>query len=159
MSELVSLVDCPSSPHIFVPDASQIVPEPLASLGLLTGSHHCPKAKISGRVRNQLIVANMLIWKIHWISNAQQWESENFFVCLFEFLAASGLCFCMGFSLVAESRGSSSLRFMGFSLQWLLLLCSTSSRCTSFSSCCKWAKLPHSMWDLPGSGIEPMSPA
>ena len=34
-----------------------------------------------------------------------------------------------GLSLVAASRGHSSLRYMGFSLQWLLLLRSTGSRC------------------------------
>ena len=28
-----------------------------------------------------------------------------------------------------------------------------------FSSCGAWAELPHGMWDLPGSGIEPVSPA
>ena len=27
------------------------------------------------------------------------------------------------------------------------------------NSCDVWALLPHSMWDLPGSGIEPVSPA
>ena len=40
-----------------------------------------------------------------------------------------------GLSLVAESRGYSSLRCAGFSLQWLLLLRSTGSRCAGFSSC------------------------
>ena len=40
------------------------------------------------------------------------------------FVAACGL------SLVAASGGSSSLRCMGFSLRWLLLLRSTGSRCT-----------------------------
>ena len=38
-------------------------------------------------------------------------------------------------SLVAASRGYSSLRCTGFSLQWLLLLQSTGSRHTGFSSC------------------------
>ena len=27
------------------------------------------------------------------------------------------------------------------------------------NSCDVWALLPHSMWDLPGLGIEPVSPA
>ena len=45
------------------------------------------------------------------------------------FLAARWL------SLVAASRGNSSLRCAGFSLRWLLLLRSTGSRCTGFSSC------------------------
>ena len=45
------------------------------------------------------------------------------------FVAAHGL------SLVAESGGYSSLRFAGFSPQWLLLLRSMGSRCVGFSSC------------------------
>ena len=45
------------------------------------------------------------------------------------FVAARGL------SLVAVSGGYSSLRCMGFSLQWLLLLRSTGSRHAGFSSC------------------------
>ena len=38
-------------------------------------------------------------------------------------------------SLVAVSRGYSSLWFVGFSLQWLLLLRSMGSRHVGFSSC------------------------
>ena len=38
-------------------------------------------------------------------------------------------------SLVAESGGCSSLWCAGFSLRWLLLLCSTDSRRRGFSSC------------------------
>ena len=41
--------------------------------------------------------------------------------------------------LVAASGGYSSLRCVGFSLQWLLLLQSMDSRCMSFSSCGSWA--------------------
>ena len=40
-----------------------------------------------------------------------------------------------GLSLVAVSGGYSSLRWVGFSLRWLLLLRSTGSRCVGFSSC------------------------
>ena len=42
-------------------------------------------------------------------------------------------------SLVVAGRGSSLLWCMSFSLQWLLLLQSTSSRRTGFSSCGLWA--------------------
>ena len=45
------------------------------------------------------------------------------------FVAARGL------SLVAASRGSSSLQCTGFSLRWLLLLRSMGSRRAGFSSC------------------------
>ena len=81
-------------------------------------------------------------------------------------------------SLVAASGGYSSLRCVGFSLWWLLLLWSTGSRCAGFSSCgmraqylwlvgleCRLSScgtrsyLLWGMWDLPGPGLEPMSPA
>ena len=38
-------------------------------------------------------------------------------------------------ALVAASGGYASLRYAGFSLQWLLLLQSTGSRRVGFSSC------------------------
>ena len=75
-----------------------------------------------------------------------------------------------GLSLVAGSGGYSSLQCAGFSLRWLLLLRSTGSRLTGFSSCGSRAlerrlsscgaraKLLCSMWDLPGPGLEPVSP-
>ena len=76
-----------------------------------------------------------------------------------------GLHCCLVFSL-----GLLSSCGVGFSLQWLLLLYSLDSRTHSFSSCSSWA-LEHrlnscgtwasllcSMWDLPRSGIKPMSP-
>ena len=44
-----------------------------------------------------------------------------------------------GFSLVAASEGYSSLRCVGFSLRWLLLLRSTGPRHGGFSSCGSWA--------------------
>ena len=45
-----------------------------------------------------------------------------------------------GLSLVAASRGYSSLQCTGFSLRWLLLLRSTGSRRVGFSSCGTWAR-------------------
>ena len=42
-------------------------------------------------------------------------------------------------SLVVASRGYSSLRCVGFSLRWLLLLRSMGSRHMGFSSCGSWA--------------------
>ena len=66
------------------------------------------------------------------------------------FVAARGL---------AASGGYSSLRCAGFSLWWLLLLRSTGSRCTGFSSCGMQAQLFRGMWYLPGAGLEPVSPA
>ena len=53
---------------------------------------------------------------------------------------------------------------MGFSLWWLLLLQSTGSRCTGFSSVHTWlsscgvqAYLCYDMWNLPRPGIQPVS--
>ena len=59
-------------------------------------------------------------------------------------------------SLVAVSGAYSLLQCAGFSLQWLLLW-SMGSRCLGFSSCGSWAQLLWGMWDLPRSGIEPVS--
>ena len=87
-----------------------------------------------------------------------------FWLC-WVFVAARGL------SLVAASGGYSSLRYEGFSLRWLLLLESTGSRCAGFNSCGLWAlelrlsscgsrtELLCGMWDLPGPGLIPLSPA
>ena len=47
---------------------------------------------------------------------------------------------CLGFSLVAVSKGSFLLWCSGFSLQWLLLLWSSGSRHMGFSNCCAWAQ-------------------
>ena len=69
------------------------------------------------------------------------------------FIAARGL------SLVTASGGYSSLRCSGFSLRWLLLSRSTGSRRAGFCSCGTWAYLLRGMWDLPGPGLEPLSPA
>ena len=82
----------------------------------------------------------------------------NLFIYLFiwlrwVFVAVHGL------SIVSASRGYSSLRCTGFSLQQLLLLWSTGSRCVGFSSCGSRAQLLCGMWDLPGPGLEPVSPA
>ena len=55
-----------------------------------------------------------------------------------------------GLSLVAASRGYSSLRCTGFSLWWLLLSWSTGSRCVGFSSCGMQAQL---LW-LAGSSAQ-----
>ena len=81
-------------------------------------------------------------------------------------------------SLVAASGVYSSLQCTGFSLRWLLLLRSMGSRHMGFSSCgtqlsscgwwapeCRlsscgaWTQLLCGMWDIPGPGLEPVSPA
>ena len=57
------------------------------------------------------------------------------FIYLFIFGCLGPLLLRAGFSLAVASRGYSSLRCVGFSLRWLLLLRSTGSRRTGFSSC------------------------
>ena len=57
------------------------------------------------------------------------------YLFIYLFLAVLGLRCCVRLSLVAASRGYSSLQCEGFSLWWLLLLRSTGSRRTGFSSC------------------------
>ena len=95
-----------------------------------------------------------------------------FLYFIYLFLAAYGL------SLVAASGGHSLLWCTGFSPQWPLLLRSTGSQragsvvvahglssCGTrdperrLSSCGALAQLLPGMWDLPGPGPEPMSPA
>ena len=76
------------------------------------------------------------------------------------FVAAHGL------SLIVAGRGYSSLRFAGFSLQWLPC-CRSQARgaWTSVavahrpSSCGTWAQLLWGIWNLPRRWMEPMSPA
>ena len=74
-------------------------------------------------------------------------------------MAVLGLRCCTLASLVVVSGGYSSLQCMGFSLRWLVLLQSTGSRCVGFSSCAARVQLLRGMWNLPGPGLEPVSPA
>ena len=53
----------------------------------------------------------------------------------FLFCCTGSLLLYVGFSLVVRSRDYPSLQCMGFSLWWLLLLWSTGSRRTGFSTC------------------------
>ena len=96
----------------------------------------------------------------------------NLFILFYYlFLAALGLrCCARAFSSCGE-QGLLFIAVPGFSLWWLLLLRSTGSRRVGFSSCgsqalghrlsnCgKRAYLLCGMWDLPGPGLKPVSPA
>ena len=64
----------------------------------------------------------------------------NKFIYLFYFWLHQVFVAAHGLSLVAASRGLSSLWCAGSSLKWLLLLRSTGSRCAGFSSCGTWAQ-------------------
>ena len=65
-----------------------------------------------------------------------------------------------------SSWGEQRLLFIAVRLRWLFLLQSMGSRSTGFTSCGTQAQwlwhtglVAPSMWDLPGLGLEPMSPA
>ena len=59
----------------------------------------------------------------------------NLFICLCIFWLRRVFIAARGLSLVAASRGYSSLQCVGFSLWWLLLLQGMGSRHVGFSSC------------------------
>ena len=65
----------------------------------------------------------------------EQNSVHNIFFFLFYFWLCWVFVAAHGLSLLAANGGSSSLRYTGFSPQWLLLLWSTGSRCAGFSSC------------------------
>ena len=70
------------------------------------------------------------------INNCSTPFFKNKFIYLFIYLWLHWVFITLcGLSLVAASRGYSSLQFPGFSLWWLLLLRSTGSRHAGFSSC------------------------
>ena len=81
---------------------------------------------------------------------------KKFFFCFWlcwVFTAAFGL------SLVPAGSGSSSSWGLGSSLLWLFLLWGAGFSHGGFSSWGTRASLLHGMWNFPGPGIEPMSPA
>ena len=63
-----------------------------------------------------------------------------FKIYLFIFGFTGSLLLCTRLSPVAARGGYSWLRYVGFSLQWLLLLWNTSSRHAGFSSFGAWAQ-------------------
>ena len=85
--------------------------------------------------------------------------SFTFYLKIVCVVGCAGLGCYVGFSLVAVSRGYSSLRCTGFWSRWLLLLRSLGSRHVGVSSCGAWTLLPCDMWDLPSPGIIPVFPA
>ena len=87
----------------------------------------------------------------------QQLIIQNVTVCLFEYLIyLINLYYAMSL-LLQESF--LQLQWMGFSSWWLLLLLSKDSCCLGFRSCGAGAQLFCGIWNLPGPGIETVSPA
>ena len=90
---------------------------------------------------------------------------------IYLFLAALGLCCCAGFlqlwqagaTLPCSARAShcggfSLLRSLG-SRRASFSCCGTRALECRLSSCGAWAQLLRGMWDLPGPGLKPVSPA
>ena len=92
-----------------------------------------------------------------------------YFYFIFPFLAALGLrCCTRAFSSCQERWGGATLHCgarashcSGFSCCRAQALGTRASVVVAhrLSSCGSWAQLRHGMWDLPGPGIEPVSPA
>ena len=103
----------------------------------------------------------------------QGFFKKNKFIYLFIFGCIVFSLLRADFSVVVASGGYSSLWCTGFSLQWLLIaehglyvhrlqqLWHVGSVVVAhgLSSCGTRASLLHGMWDLPGPGLEPVSPA
>ena len=88
----------------------------------------------------QVIPPRVLSLIASWIGSFVNTIFYYKFIYLFIFGCVGSSLLRTGFSLVAVSGGYSSLRCAGFSLWWLLLLCSRGSRRVGFSSCGMWAQ-------------------
>ena len=95
-------------------------------------------------------------------------KRRDFFIYLFLLLVVLSLHCCLGFSPVALSGGLLSSCDHGLLIEMLLLLRSTHGGFSScgfqalehrLNNCGTLAQLLRGMWDLPRSGIKPMSPA
>ena len=105
-------------------------------------------------------------------------NTSYIYIEFLKYFGCAGSSFARRLSSSCSEQGLLSLVVHGLSLQRLFLLQSTRSRCTGFrscntwtqqlwsqalehrfNSCGSWAQLLLVMWDLPGSGIEPRSPA
>ena len=90
------------------------------------------------------------------------WFGLNF---IYLSLTVLGLHCCMRAFSSCRQQGLLSSCSTGFSLQWLLLLWSTSALAVPglpelrLTSCSTQTWLLQGMWDLPRPGIKPMSPA
>ena len=99
-------------------------------------------------------------------------ESHSFFLSIYVFLSMLSFCCCAGFSLVVASRGYTLVVVRGLLIVVASLVAEHGALGhAGFSGCGSWAlehrlnscgpqaQLLRSMWGLPGSGIQPMSPA
>ena len=78
---------------------------------------------------------------------------------IYLFLAALGLCYC---ARAFSSCGERELLFIavrGLLIAVASLVAEHGLQMRGLSSCGTWAQLPRDMWNLPGPGLEPMSPS
>ena len=143
----MGLLRCPEAAHASLPSAcdapvstwgSACPQAPGTSLGALPAL--CGVTLWAGL--GLLPSVDVSFWRPCWVILQPQdpsvfffWYKFIYFWLHWVFVAARGP------SLVAASGGYSSLRCVGFSLQWLLLLQSTGSRHVAFSSCGTWASV------------------
>ena len=114
-----------------------MVLNPGCTFRIIWGSYHFNGAKTLGPTQRPRHLIDL------WVGSGHQYFLFGLFLInlfIYLFLAALGLCRWVfvaapGLSLVAASKGYSSLWCVGFLLQWLLLFQSTGSRCVGFSSC------------------------
>ena len=108
----------------------------LGGLRKLVMDREAWRAVVHGVVKSDM--TEQLNWTDHWASSCAFSEESMydyyFFKKFYFWLQWVFVALCE-LSLVVASGSCSWLRCTGFSLQWLLLLQSISSRCLGFSSC------------------------
>ena len=95
---------------------------------------------LSARNNHELRNVIRSTWLKHLVQHPALSQRYVSFFCFFVFWLHWVFIAARGLSPVVASGGYSSLQCAGFSLQWLLLLRSTGSRCVGFSSCSAWAQ-------------------
>ena len=83
----------------------------------------------------------------------------NKFIYLFLFLAVLGLHFCARAFSSCGKRGPLFIAVRGPLTVAASLVAEHRLQTHRLSSCGSWAQLLRGMWDLPGPGLKPMSPA
>ena len=118
-------------PRFEFPASTGAGPRQLRTLTLMGEALKCNHSPACGLPNGR--IQDLIILQVHPSYHSPLHGPSFFFFLLIKkniylFLAVLDLCCCVGFSLFAASVGYSTLWCRGFSLQWLLLLCSTLSR-------------------------------
>ena len=81
------------------------------------------------------------------------------YLFLYLFLSVLGLCFCARAFSRCGQRGPLFIAVCGPLTIAASLVAEHRLQTRRLSSCGSWAQLLHGMWNLPGPGLEPVSPA